>query len=59
VAEQLLNGAYIGAGFKQMGGEAMSQRMRSGWLGYAGALGSSFDSAFTGTLASPSRTNHN
>src|SRR6516164_1792947 len=38
MAEQQLNGADIGTGFKQMDGERMSQRMRRDRLSKAGKL---------------------
>ena len=39
VAEQQLDGAQVGAGFEQMGGEAVSKRVRMQRLVDAGALG--------------------
>jgi hypothetical protein len=43
VAEQLLDGAYVGARLEEMRGEAMSKGMRRGRLGYSSSLGRRFD----------------
>jgi hypothetical protein len=43
VAEQFLHGADVGAGFKQVRGEAVPQGLWSGWLGDYGAKRSGFD----------------
>jgi len=38
VSEQDLNRAQVGAGFKQMCGKGVAQRVRMYWLGDAGGL---------------------
>jgi hypothetical protein len=57
VAEQLLDGAYVGARLEEMRGEAMSKGMRRGRLGYSSSLGRRFDCSLQQALMHMMTTN--